>query len=98
MAQPRSSRDPSPLDVHGNVTAEIAFHDVVVIDDLADLHDLRLRSTADAPLRRDGDLGANLPGEGIADAWIYVRATSTRLLVGMFSLQFGPRSRLLVHG
>src|SRR5262245_46307601 len=66
-ASPGNSRDPSSADIHGDVAAKIAFHDIVAIDDLADLDDLRFGQLADAPLWRNGDLGANLLGEGVAN-------------------------------
>src|SRR3990170_1964793 len=57
-----------PLDIHGDVAPEVAFDHVVAVDNLADLHDLRLGQLADPALRRDSDLGADMFGEGIADA------------------------------
>src|SRR4029079_7572117 len=54
--------------IHGNVTPEVAFHDIVPVDDLADLHDLRLGQLAHPAFRRDCHLFADMPGEGVANA------------------------------
>ena len=50
MAQaPVTAEIHQALDIHGDVAAKIAFHDIVAIDDLADLDDLRFGQLADAP-------------------------------------------------
>src|SRR6185295_16748043 len=57
-----------PLDVHGDFASEIAFHDVVAVDGLANLDDLGLGQIAHAPACRDTDFFANILGVGRTDA------------------------------
>src|SRR5262245_34396916 len=82
MAQaPVTAEIHQALDIHRDVAAKIAFHDIVAIDDLADLDDLRFGQLTDAPIRWNGDLGANLPGEGIANP-MNIRQSHLDPLVG----------------
>src|SRR5262249_8642559 len=48
-----------PLDVHRDFTAQIAFHDVIAVDDFANLDDFVFRQIADAPVERDAYLLAD---------------------------------------
>src|SRR4029077_20330481 len=48
------------LDVHGNVTAQVAFDQEVAVDDFADLDDLGLGQIADPAGRIDTQLGDDL--------------------------------------
>src|SRR5215831_1479498 len=48
-----------PLDVHRDFTTKIAFHDVIAVDDLANLDDFVFRQIADAPVERDAHLLAD---------------------------------------
>src|SRR5690606_31371085 len=55
------------LDVHGNVTAKITFHDIVAVDCFADLDDFRVGKFVHTTLNGNANLGANIQGELIAD-------------------------------
>src|SRR5262249_31092617 len=57
-----------PLDVHGDLAPKIALDHIVAVDHLTNLTDLRFGELAHPPLRRNRDLLADLPGEGIANA------------------------------
>src|SRR5471030_350815 len=48
------------LDVHGDVTAQIAFDQEIAVDDFADLNDLGFRQIADPAGRIDAQLGDDL--------------------------------------
>src|SRR3954466_1546542 len=50
------------LDVHGDVTAKIAFHHVIAVDGFADLKHLGVRQLVDATFCRNVDLLHDLGG------------------------------------
>src|SRR3546814_1019289 len=56
-----------PLDVHRDLTPQIALDRVVAVDRLTDLDHLVLGQIADAALDRDADPPADLLGLGAAD-------------------------------
>src|SRR6185437_7730181 len=51
-----------PIDIHRDLTAQIAFDDVVLLDRLADLDGLGVRQFVDAALGRNTDLFRDLGG------------------------------------
>src|ERR1700741_2544903 len=51
-----------PLDVDGDLAAEVSFDHIITVDRLADLQTLRIRQLSDAPLRRDMHLLDDLFG------------------------------------
>ncbi len=63
-----------PLDVHCDFAAQIAFHDVIAVDHLADLQHLGVAELVDPALLRDVDLLADFFREARADAMDIAKA------------------------
>src|ERR1700753_2522681 len=68
------------LDVHGDVAAQIAFHQIVAVDDFANLDDLGLGQIADAAGRIDAQLADDLVGGVRPDSMDIAKADFDSLL------------------
>src|ERR1700749_92463 len=73
MAQtPIGAQIHQPLDVDGDLAAEVALDHIIAIARLADLQDFRIRQLSDAPLRRDMHL--------LDDLFVLLRPDSVDIL------------------
>ena len=74
-----------PLDVHGQVTAEVALHSVAVADDLTQLRLVSLGQILDAGIGVDPGLSQNLIGAGAPDAVDIGQANLDPLILGQIN-------------
>src|ERR1051326_2632422 len=69
-----------PLDVHRHFAAEIALHQIIAVDDFADLDHFGIGEIADAAVLLNANLLADLLGFGLADAMDVAQADFDPLL------------------